>query len=262
MGLVNGINLLIQRITRRNRPAMSTDLKQEDDRISFHPSRGQGVRRSSDGTTVYKKKKKCCMWSKPANSLSFSNRAVAVDEIVIIQITNMAVIVGFMFQDPESLPRVRSSFDILHRGNGFGVILPKRPVTAVEFYYNREGDVRFKVDGVDTAIFFGVVDRGLQPWILIDMYNSTSNIREMDGDVSALSMESKKESEQNRTCDLCYNASADATLGPCGHDTCCHSCAMKWLKKHRSQQQTERKGCPYCRRSVDSIIRRRVKANK
>lgn len=252
MGLMSGLSHFLRRMFRQTEQTMSSEASDhKDQRISFHPSRGSRVRRSTDGATVYKKKKKCRIWSKQVNSLSFSNRSIAVDEIVMIHITNMAVIVGFMFQDPDSLPRIKSSFEILHRGMGFGVVLPMRPVTAVEFHYNRVGDVRFKVDGMDAGTFFRVVDRDVQPWIVIDMYNSTKNMSEMDADVTPLLQEARKRTDRSWTCDLCYAAPADARLGPCGHDSCCHSCAMKWLKNSRSGG----KGCPYCRQEVNSVLR-------
>lgn len=245
MGVIDRLNKVANSLFHSHKERRMSSAK-NDGVLTFHASCGKSVRRSTDGTTVYKKR---CIWKKPSNALSFSNRTIVVDEIVTIDVTNVAVIIGFMFQSPESLPKMDSCFDVFHKGNGFGIVLPVGQSRSIEFYYNRYGDVHFKVDKEEVAMFFGVIDPKAAPWVLIDMYSSEKKIRAKDPDVMPIDF-GPKSTIKVHSCDLCYASDADATLGKCGHASCCFACAKKWLSQRKGDRS-----CPYCRQTVTSVVK-------
>lgn len=249
MGFFVRLRLFANRLLRSSKHhGPQYDNLRPSSRICFHPSRGKDVHRSRDGTTVYKKKKRW-MWKKPKNALSFSSRTIAVNEVMTIDLTNVAVVVGVVFQNPDSLERIKSSFEIFSNGHGFGIVLPKQRTSSVQFYYNANGDVLFSVDNEDVALFFEAVDPQVAPWILIDMYNNDKRLSAMDKEAQAVQPVDRS-FQRSSLCDICCEQPPNAVLGECGHCSCCYDCARRWLAVRLADRP-----CPYCRSRVTCVVK-------
>jgi hypothetical protein len=196
---------------------------------------------------VYKRNR--LIWKKSTNSLSFSSRPVAVNEVMTIDLTNVAVVVGLVFQNPDSLKRIKSSFQIFKSGDGFGIVVSKRKSSTVQMYYNTDGDVVFSVNSEEVALFFGAVDPQSPPWILIDMYNSDSRLSDMDTDHQSFPFVNRV-FQRSSLCDICFEQPPNAVMGECAHCSCCYDCAKRWLIVNAKDRP-----CPYCRGAVTCIVR-------
>ena len=220
--------------------------------IAFHPKSGKGVRRSADGTTIYKKHK---FWGKKKrNSFSFSHRPIGVDELVMIEINNMACVVGLVPQDPDTLTDIQSSTELFDQGLAVApVVVPQKSSSFIEVHLTRSGDINISVDGQDSAVYFNAINPSQPAWIFIDMYDKMKDmpVRFMSLTSKQRASKSKAQTNDHKLCDLCCNNKADAVLGECGHDNCCFSCAKQWILRKRYHL----KSCPYCRRHVKSIVR-------
>ena len=54
-----------------------------------------------------------------------------------------------------------------------------------------------------------------------------------------------KEEVITTVCIICCENQKESVFVPCGHKCCCLGCAKKFINKHK---------CPFCKKSVESII--------
>jgi hypothetical protein len=71
--------------------------------------------------------------------------------------------------------------------------------------------------------------------------NTTKVIAKDDKKVTGLT------SEDLKVCIICCEKPKQSVFVPCGHKCCCEECAEKFINKHK---------CPFCKKSVESIIKK------
>lgn len=214
-------------------------------RIHFHSILTEGLSRSPDGLTVHKKKG----FHRPRNGISFSNRPVFIGEVLIIEVTNVAVVVGFIRQDPQQVMKgcPKTSSDLVGDPMSLALAFGKEQHQMIEMYFNYFGDVHCSVNGRPKAIIFSSLPTSTEHWALIELYNSDKNLLKLTSSTEQIVNLHNLKPKEPLTCCVCLDAPSDARISPCEHEVMCFSCASKWSK-------VGNRGCPFCRASVKRII--------
>lgn len=150
--------------------------------IKFHDIHGDNVALSSDKSRARRADSFC-------KSICFSNRPIAVNERVYLRFVQMSsswsgvLRFGFTSTDPGStrgpdLPRYACP-DMTNKPGNWAKALGERYSAinnVLHFWYNRNGDVMYGINGEDIGIFFTGVAINTPLWALMDIYGNTIEI--------------------------------------------------------------------------------------
>lgn len=227
-------------------------LHQQSDRIHFHPITSRGLTRSSDGLTVHKKRG----FRRSNNGISFSNRPVSINEVLVIEVSNVAVVIGFIDQDPLEVMKSppKTSLDLVSNSLVFAFAFTKKQHQNIELYFNGNGDVYCSINGDDKSIIFRSLIPFKPHWALIELYNSDKNLQKLTSSTDRVVNIQNIQLKEEVTCCICYDEQANVKLG-CGHEIICFECACKWIKLGKLN-------CPHCRSFIKSVIKVDSKTEK
>ena len=119
--------------------------------------------------------------------IAFGNRPVAVNERIYLKFVEVStswsgvVRFGFMSHDPvtvnaSELPRYACP-DLTNKQGYWAKALPERYANTSNilfYYYTRNGDVMFGINGEEKGVFFSGVNTGGSLWALVDIYGNTT----------------------------------------------------------------------------------------
>ncbi|CAG2196456.1 NEUR [Mytilus edulis] len=150
--------------------------------IQFHDIHGDNVALSHDKARARRADSFC-------KSICFSNRPIAINERVYLKFSQTSsswsgvLRFGFTSLDPGStqgpdLPRYACP-DMTNKPGNWAKALGERYAAinnVLHFWYNRNGDVMFGINGEDIGLFFTGVATNTPLWALMDIYGNTIEI--------------------------------------------------------------------------------------
>ncbi|XP_077586519.1 E3 ubiquitin-protein ligase NEURL1-like [Stigmatopora nigra] len=129
------------------------------------------------------------------NGIVFSNRAVAVNEVVRLKITHThqawqgALRIGFTSQDPSQMnPRDLPTYscpDLASQGNFWVKPLPEDLLsseTVVSFWMTKKGRVLYRINESIPKRLFRMVYSFMPMWALVDVYGKTKAVQLLDSE--------------------------------------------------------------------------------
>lgn len=184
--IIQGFNgMLFHRrglIDRRSRFSADLTGLTTDWPILFHDIHGDNVALSHDKSRARRADSFC-------KSICFSNRPIAVNERVYLRFVQTSsswsgvLRFGFTSTDPAStrgpdLPRYACP-DMTNKPGNWAKALGERYAAinnVLHFWYNRNGDVMYGINGEDIGLFFTGVATNTPLWALMDIYGNTIEI--------------------------------------------------------------------------------------
>ncbi|XP_051935841.1 E3 ubiquitin-protein ligase NEURL1-like [Hippocampus zosterae] len=157
--------------------------------LLFHPTaKGSQIIIDESQRAVRRKGSFC-------NAVAFSNRSVAVNEVVRLKITENyqdwqgALRIGFTTQDPscldpKKLPRY-SCPDLALRSGFWAKPLPEELLkrdTVISFWVTMKGRVHYRINGSTSTRLFKKVNALLPLWVLVDVYGKTKGVQFLDSE--------------------------------------------------------------------------------
>ncbi|XP_076104058.1 protein neuralized-like isoform X1 [Mytilus galloprovincialis] len=169
-------------VDRRNRFSADLTGVNTDWPIQFHDIHGDNVALSHDKARARRADSFC-------KSICFSNRPIAINERVYLKFSQTSsswsgvLRFGFTSLDPGStqgpdLPRYACP-DMTNKPGNWAKALGERYAAinnVLHFWYNRNGDVMFGINGEDIGLFFTGVATNTPLWALMDIYGNTIEI--------------------------------------------------------------------------------------
>ncbi|XP_077470298.1 E3 ubiquitin-protein ligase NEURL1-like [Stigmatopora argus] len=157
--------------------------------LLFHPTtKGSQIRIDESRRCVRRLGSFC-------NGIVFSNRAVAVNEVVRLKITHThqtwqgALRIGFTSQDPSQMNTrdlpTYSCPDLASRGNFWVKPLPEDllyPETVVSFWVTKKGRVLYRINESIPKSLFRMVYSFLPIWAIVDVYGKTTAVQLLDSE--------------------------------------------------------------------------------
>ncbi|XP_061692765.1 neuralized E3 ubiquitin protein ligase 1Ab isoform X2 [Syngnathoides biaculeatus] len=157
--------------------------------LLFHPTaKGSQIVMDESRRNVTRRASFC-------NAIVFSDRCVAVNEVVRLKITHTnyvwqgALRIGFTTQDPskmnsKSLPRY-SCPDLASKIGFWAKPLPEDLLyaeTVVSFWVNKKGRVLYRINESTPKRLFRQVNSFLPLWALVDVYGKTRGVQLLDSE--------------------------------------------------------------------------------
>ncbi|XP_061645137.1 E3 ubiquitin-protein ligase NEURL1-like [Phyllopteryx taeniolatus] len=157
--------------------------------LLFHPTaKGSQIVMDESERSVTRRASFC-------NGIVFSNRCVAVNEVVRLKITHTnyvwqgALRIGFTTKDPsrmnpKSLPRY-SCPDLASKFGFWAKPLPEDLLcaeTVISFWVNKKGRVLYRINARNSKRLFRQVNSFLPLWALVDVYGKTKGVQLLDSE--------------------------------------------------------------------------------
>ncbi|XP_077351567.1 E3 ubiquitin-protein ligase NEURL1-like [Festucalex cinctus] len=177
------------RHSKHARPPASQPWLPRDEPLLFHPTaKGSQIIMDESQRVVNRRGSFC-------NAIVFSDRCVAVNEVVRLKITQTlrawqgSLRIGFTTQDPSKMnPRTLPRYscpDLASKSDFWAKPLPEELLsneTVISFWVTKKGRVLYRINDSTPKRLFRQVSSNLPLWFLVDVYGKTRGVQLLDSE--------------------------------------------------------------------------------